>query len=67
MLALSRKINERIIVTIPPSSEQRVLTITLLNTRAGRARMGMDADKDVSIHREEVYEAIQDRIKWEQP
>ena len=53
MLVLSRKINERII--IGENIEVRVVEV------AGRSvKLGIDAPRDVSVHRKEIYEAIKD-------
>jgi len=34
-------------------------TIKLLNVRGGRVRLGIDAPKDIQVHRSEVYAAIE--------
>ena len=53
MLVLSRKINESII--IGENIEVRVVEV------AGRSvKLGIDAPRDVSVHRKEIYEAIKD-------
>lgn len=53
MLVLSRKINESII--IGENIEIRVVEVT------GRSvKLGIDAPRDVSVHRKEIYEAIKD-------
>ena len=51
MLVLSRKKNERIIINDN-------ITITVVDVRGDKVRLGFEAPKDVQIHREEVYEAI---------
>lgn len=51
MLVLSRKINESIM--IGDGIEVKIVDVS------GRSvRIGIDAPKDVSVHRKEVYEAI---------
>ena len=52
MLVLSRKKNESIVV-------DDAIVITVLEIRGDKVRLGIEAPKDVSIHREEVYQAIQ--------
>ncbi len=51
MLVLSRKKNESIIINDN-------ITITVIEIRGDKIRLGIDAPKDVSVHRREVYEAI---------
>jgi carbon storage regulator len=52
MLVLSRKKNESIIIN-------DVITVTVVEIRGDKVRLGIDAPKDVSVHRREVYDAIQ--------
>lgn len=52
MLILTRKIMEKIRVNDD-------IAIVVLEIRGDRVRLGFEASKDVQIHREEVYEAIQ--------
>ncbi|WP_165067130.1 carbon storage regulator CsrA [Paludisphaera rhizosphaerae] len=52
MLVLSRKKNETIIIN------DRI-TVTVIEIRGDKVRLGIDAPKDVAVHRREVYEAIQ--------
>lgn len=33
--------------------------VTVLNIQGGQVRIGVDAPKDVKVHREEVYNRIQ--------
>jgi carbon storage regulator len=51
MLVLTRKKNESIVI-----SENIVLTVVEIG--GGKVRLGIDAPKEVSVHRHEVYEAI---------
>ena len=56
MLVLSRKKNESIII-----NDQ--ITVTVVEIRGDKVRLGIDAPKDVSVHRREVYEAIQSQAE----
>lgn len=51
MLVLSRKKDEKIIIG------DRI-TIMVIEIRGDKVRLGIDAPKDVSVHRQEVFEAI---------
>ena len=50
-LVLSRKKNETIVI-------KDDITITVVDIRGDKVRLGIDAPKDVPVHRREVYEAI---------
>lgn len=51
MLVLSRKKNESIIIN-------NDIVITIVEIRGDKVRLGIEAPKDVPVHRQEVYEAI---------
>lgn len=51
MLVLSRKKNESIVI------DERI-TITVIDIRGDKVRLGIEAPRDVAIHRQEVYEAL---------
>ena len=51
MLVLSRKIGEKIRI-----NDNIVLTI--VDVRGDKVRLGIDAPRDIPIHREEIVEAI---------
>jgi carbon storage regulator len=53
VLVLSRHRNERIIIG------DREITITIVEIRGNKVRVGIDAPIGTSVHREEVYEEIQ--------
>lgn len=55
MLVLSRKKNEAIIINDN-------ISITVLDIRGDKVRLGVEAPKEVSVHREEVYNLIQKEI-----
>jgi carbon storage regulator len=56
MLVLSRKKNESIIINDH-------IVVTVVEIRGDKVRLGIDAPKDVTVHRREVYEAIQNQSK----
>jgi carbon storage regulator len=58
MLVLSRKKDESIIINDH-------IRITIVEIRGDKVRLGIDAPKDVSVHRREVYEAIQNQLRAE--
>lgn len=52
MLVLSRKKDEKIIIGDD-------ITVMIIEIKGDKVRLGISADKSISIHREEVYNAIQ--------
>jgi carbon storage regulator len=59
MLVLSRKKDESIIINDH-------IRVTVVEIRGDKVRLGIDAPKDVSVHRREVYEAIQNQKAHEE-
>lgn len=53
MLVLSRKKNEKIII-----GDDIIITVVLV--KGDQVRIGIEAPKEISVHREEVYKAIQE-------
>lgn len=53
MLVLSRKQDEKIIIGDS-------ITLMVVSIVGDKVRLGIEAPKDVTIHREEVYRAIQE-------
>jgi carbon storage regulator len=56
MLVLSRKKNESIIISDN-------ITVTVIEIRGDKVRLGIEAPKHVTVHRREVYEAIQNQAR----
>ena len=52
MLVLSRKQDEKIIIGDS-------ITLMVVSIQGDKVRLGIEAPKEVTIHREEVYQAIQ--------
>lgn len=52
MLVLSRRPNESIVINDK-------IVITVIEIRGDKVRLGIEAPRDVPVHRSEVYSAIQ--------
>jgi carbon storage regulator len=55
MLILTRRVGETLMIGVE-------VTVTVLGVKGNQVRIGINAPKDVSVHREEIYQ----RIKREQ-
>ena len=58
MLVLSRKKDEKIVI-----GDQ--ITLMVIDIRGDKVRLGIEAPKDVAVHRQEVYEAIQKEMQMD--
>ncbi|QBI18934.1 carbon storage regulator [Egibacter rhizosphaerae] len=53
MLVLTRRAGESIVI-------DGHITVTVLEARGDQIRIGVEAPRDVAIHREEVYRAVEE-------
>lgn len=60
MLILTRKVGESLMV----GDE---ITVTVLGIKGNQVRIGIDAPKDVAVHREEIFQRIQNDVESTEP
>ena len=58
MLVLSRKKDETIRIIVPPSDRPMVIDIMAVEIRGDKTRIGVQAEREVMVHRREVFDAI---------
>lgn len=56
MLVLTRRVGEKIIITTP-SGERIVVSVAQMG-REGKVRLGIEANREVMIHREEIQQKL---------
>jgi len=59
MLILTRRVGETLMVGDD-------VTVTVLGVKGNQVRIGVDAPKDVAVHREEIYQRIQNEKEGQQ-
>jgi len=58
MLILTRRVGEVLVIGDDVS-------VTVLGVKGNQVRLGVNAPKDVSVHREEIYQRVQEEKKSE--
>jgi len=58
MLILSRKTDEVVQITVPPSAVAQVIKVMVVDIRADKARIGFDAHKSIMVHRAEIQRIV---------
>lgn len=56
MLILTRRAGEKLIISDN-------IEVVVLGVKGNQVRLGVEAPKDVSVHREEIYQKIQQEAK----
>lgn len=56
MLILTRKMNETLVIGDD-------IKITVLNINGNQVRIGIEAPKDVTVHRQEIYNKINENLE----
>jgi carbon storage regulator len=60
MLILTRRVGETVMIG-------NEVTVTVLGVKGNQVRIGVNAPKDVAVHREEIYERIKREEDGEGP
>ena len=57
MLILTRRVGERLVIGDKFVIGDNV-TVTVLGVKGSQVRIGIDAPRDVMVHREEIYQRV---------
>lgn len=57
LLVLTRSLEEKLII-----GDSGEITITIIDVQGNKVRLGIDAPRHVSVHREEIYHRIQEAV-----
>lgn len=60
MLVLTRKKNESIVIN-------DVIKVTVVEIRGDKVRLGIEAPREIDVHRQEVYDQIHDKMTDDGP
>jgi carbon storage regulator len=60
MLILTRRVGETVMIG-------NDVTVTVLGVKGNQVRIGVNAPKDIAVHREEIYERIKREEQGEAP
>lgn len=55
MLILTRRVQETIVI----GEGARAIRVTILSVSGNHVRLGIEAPRDVDVHRQEIYDRIQ--------
>jgi carbon storage regulator len=58
MLILTRRVGETVMIG-------NDVTVTVLGVKGNQVRIGVNAPKDIAVHREEIYERIKREVEHE--
>lgn len=61
MLVLSRRLDEEVVIEVPGLAVPLVIAVVRLN--GGAVRLGIDAPREVLVHRGEVFDRILEERK----
>ena len=59
MLVLSRKVNEQIVI----GEGKNQVTVMIVEIKGDKVRLGVEAPREIPVHRMEVYESIHGPLK----
>jgi carbon storage regulator len=55
VLILTRRVGEKLIIDLG----DRIVEVVPLGIKGNQVKIGIEADKDIGVHREEIYQRIQ--------